>query len=92
MAADDQKSQTALMDGDPVAEYIARQVPYPSIQDTAPRATDQPRLGDMAEAAQPRRWNDPPIITRHPFEVYVVAFRAMENGRRWAVHGEPSGF
>lgn len=60
------------MDGDPVAEYIARQVPYPSIQDTAPRATDQPRLGDMAEAAQPRRWNDPPIITRHPFEVYVV--------------------
>lgn len=72
MAADDQKGETALTDGEPVAEYIARQIPFPPFQDTAPRATNEARLGDMAEPTDPRRWNDAPIVQRHPFEVYVA--------------------
>lgn len=71
METNDQKGVSPV--ADPIAEYIARQVPYPTIQDTAPRATNEARLGDLAsEPSHPRRWNDAPIVTRHPFEVYVT--------------------
>jgi hypothetical protein len=77
MEADNQKSLPPVVEdpviaGEAVAEYIAQQIPIPAIQATAPRATNEARLGDMAEPNAPRRWDDPQIVRRHPFEVYVV--------------------
>lgn len=56
-----------------VAEYIAQQVPIPAFANVAPMATDAGRVGDIArELGTPRRYEDPPVIRRHPWQVSVA--------------------